>query len=357
MSDSWRERALAALSAERIARHPTPLRRYPLPLDWPVSLYVKDETTQPTGSLKHPFARDLIADAIEAGKVGATTRLIEASSGNMAVASAYFALLLGLPFTAVVPHTTGAAKLARIEKYGGTPHRVDPPLAVYERAAELASETGGHYLDHLGTIADSVDARLADRDHGLAPAILAGLPEGTPPEWIVVGVGSGACSRAVGGYLRRHGYPTKVAVVDPEHSAYFPGWATGCADYATGMPTRIEGIGRPRMEPAFDPAVVDLVIPVPDAASVAAMRHLAATAGLRAGPSTGAAFWGSCHLLHRMRQYGTRGSVVMVAADAADAYTGTYYDDAWTMAKGWDLATPAAALSRFPRTGAWPDQG
>ncbi|MEU3274922.1 pyridoxal-phosphate dependent enzyme [Saccharomonospora sp. NPDC006951] len=353
MNTSWARRALATLADDRIARPPTPLRRYPLPREWPVSLHVKDETRQPTGSVKHPFARDLIADAIEAGKVGAATRLVDANSGNMAVAEAYFARLLGLRFTAVVPHATGAAKRARIEQHGGDLLRVDPPLAVYERAARLASDTGGHYLDHLGTVAASVDARIADRDHGLAATILAGMPEGRPPEWIVAGAGSGACSRAIGRYLRRHGYPTKVAVADPEHSAYFPGWVTGSADYATGMPTRIEGIGRPRMEPAFDPAVVDLVIPVPDAASVAAMRHVAATAGLRAGPSTGAAFWGSCHLLHRMRQDGVRGSVVMIAADAADAHAGTYYDDAWTAAKGWDLTAPAAALTRFERTGTW----
>ncbi|WP_397544928.1 pyridoxal-phosphate dependent enzyme [Saccharopolyspora pogona] len=103
---------------------------------------------------------------------------------------------------------------------------------------------------------------------------------GPPPVWIVLGAGTGASSRAVGRYLRYHGFPTRVAVVDPEQSAYFPGWATNCADYATGMPSSIEGIGRPRMEPAFDAASVDPVIPVPDVASVAAMRYFAATTGL-----------------------------------------------------------------------------
>ena len=35
------------------------------------------------------------------------------------------------------------------------------------------------------------------------------------------------------------------------------------------------------------PAVIDHMIQVPDAASVAAMRHLRQHAGLHAGPSTG----------------------------------------------------------------------
>lgn len=69
----------------------------------------------------------------------------------------------------------------------------------------------------------------------------------------MTGVGTGATSRAIGRYLRAHGHATQLAVVDPQNSAYFPGWASNCGDYATGMPSMIEGIGRPRIEPAFDP--------------------------------------------------------------------------------------------------------
>ncbi len=88
------------------------------------------------------------------------------------------------------------------------------------------------------------------------------------------------------------GAGTRLAVVDREDSAYFPGWAADFPGYSTGMPTRIGGIGRPRMEPAFAPTVADLVIPVPDAASVAAMRYLRTVTGLMAGPSSGSCLWG-----------------------------------------------------------------
>jgi cysteine synthase A len=345
----WARGAIALLNSDQAAEMATPLRRFPLPDESPVELFLKDESLRPTGSMKHGFARSLLIDALSRGRIGENTPLVEATSGNIAVAEAYFALLLGLPFTAVVPHKTTQAKLARIEEQGGSWYPVDPPLAIYERAHGLAVDIDGHYLDYLTNIGEAVDSQSSDRSLGLAAEILRDLAnaERPAPAWIVLGVGTGASSRAVGRYLRHWNYPTRVAVVDAENSAYFPGWAADCSDYATGMPSRIEGIGRPRIEPAFDASVVDMVIPVPDAASVAAMRHVSAVMGLSAGPSTGACLWGACHLLHRMREAGAEGSVVMVVGDSGLPYTSTYYDDDWVAGKGWDLTGPAAELERF----------
>lgn len=347
---AWARRAIGLLLQERAAGPPTPLRPFPLTAVPGAPLYVKDESCRPTGSLKHGQARALLLDALRRGRIGPGTALTEATSGNMAVAQAHFARLLGLEYTAVVPGRTGPAKRRRIEERGGRVHPVDPPLAVYERARALAQRTGGHCLDHLRSLA------AVDDPGGLGAEILHDLARAGEPEpaWIVVGAGSGATSAAIGRELRRRGHGTRLAVVDPENSAYFPGWAAGARDYSTGMPSRTEGIGRPRPEPAFDPDVVDLVIPVPDAASVAAMRHLRAVTGLAAGPSTGSCLWGAFRVLDRMRRDGTRGPVVLVAGDGGEPYRATYYDDAWTAAQGWDLAPHLADLAEFTATGTWP---
>ncbi|MCS7475671.1 PLP-dependent cysteine synthase family protein [Umezawaea endophytica] len=348
----WARAAIETLDATREAEGTTPLRRFPLPGDDSVGLFVKDESARPTGSLKHGLARGLLVDALHRGLIDEGTPLVEATSGNLAVAEAHFARLLGLPFTAVVPRRTGRAKLARIEERGGRWHPVDPPLAVYDRARRLAADTGGHYLDHLEHLGGAVDR---DGPENLAAEILRDLDRigGPAPAWIVAGVGTGATSRAIGRHLRRTGSPTRTAVVDSENSAYFPGWATGCDDYATGMPSKVEGIGRPRIEAPFDGSVVDLVIPVPDATSVAATRHLRAVTGWVAGPSSGACLVGAFHLVSRMRERGESGAVVMVLGDSGLPYADTYYDDGWVAARGWDLAAPAAALERFADTGRW----
>lgn len=349
---AWVSRAIDLLLADRAAEPPTPLLEFPLAGPPGTALYLKDESRRPSGSLKHGPARDLFLDALRGGEIVPGTPLFEATSGNMAVAQAYFARVLGLAYTAVVPGKTEPAKRRRIEEQGGRCHPFDPPLAVYDKARSLAEESGGHFFDHLRRAGDAVDWSGPD---SLGAGILRDLEKRgeSAPAWIVVGVGSGVTSAAIGRYLRMRGAGTRLAVVDPENSAYFPGWAADFPGYTTGMPSRIEGIGRPRIEPAFDASVVDLVIPVPDVASVAAMRHLHAVTGLMAGPSSGSCLWGAFHVLDRMRREGARGSVVMVVGDGGEIYRDTYYDDAWTEAKGWRLPGPLSDLERFTASGTW----
>ena len=65
----------------------------------------------------------------------------------------------------------------------------------------------------------------------------------------------------------------------------------------TGRGSRIEGIGRPRVEPSFVPSVVDAMVSVPDAASIAAMRWCSRVTGRLVGGSTGTALWGALRLV------------------------------------------------------------
>ena len=129
--------------------------------------------------------------------------------------------------------------------------------------------------------------------------------------------------------------------------------ADGDPDATTGTPSRIEGIGRPRVEPSFVPTIVDRMIRVPDAASLAAMRHLAEVTGRRAGGSTGTNLWGAFTLVAEMLAAGRSGSVVTLLCDGGERYAHTYYSDEWVAGQGLDLAPHAATLQRFAATGAW----
>ena len=60
-----------------------------------ISVYLKDESTHPTGSLKHRLARSLFLYGICNGRIGPGTTLVEASSGSTAVClSAHWFLTL-----------------------------------------------------------------------------------------------------------------------------------------------------------------------------------------------------------------------------------------------------------------------
>jgi cysteine synthase len=223
---------------------------------------------------------------------------------------------------------------------------------MYDEARRLAAETGGHYLDQFthaeratdwrgnNTIAESVFEQMALERHPV-------------PEWVVVGAGTGGTSATFGRYLRYRRHPTRLAVVDPENSAFFPGWVEDEPAWTTGTPSRIEGIGRPRVEPSFLPSVVDRMIRVPDAASLAAVRHLERVTGRRAGGSTGTNLWGAFRLVAEMVAAGRSGSVVTLLCDGGERYAHTYHSDAWVAGCGLDLAPHTAVLEEFAATGRW----
>ncbi|WP_018656401.1 pyridoxal-phosphate dependent enzyme [Actinomadura flavalba] len=338
---AWPAAALRRLDAERAALEPTPLRAFPLAHD--VAVLLKDESALPTGSLKHRAARALFRHAIASGRITEGTPVVEATGGGAALAQATFARLLGLPYTAVLPGAPDPRRAAPLEALGAEVRFVTPPLAIYATARELAAATGGCFLDQYAHAAHALDHRGDD------PAIELAAQLPAPPAWIVAGAGTGATAAAFGRHARTYGTGTRLAVADPENSACFPAWVTGDLGYATGMPSRIEGIGRPRVEPGFLPGLYDLVVPVPDAASVAAARAARAATGLPVGGSTGTCLWAALHLAARPAATGT--TIVAVLGDAADRHLRTVHDDAWAAAKGLDPAPYAAALDRFAAGG------
>ncbi len=349
---AWVDRAVAAVEADARRSADTHLLVYPLPPEWGIDLYLKDESTHPTGSLKHRLARSLFLYGLCSGQITEGGTVVEASSGSTAVSEAYFARMLGLPFVAVMPRSTSPEKIALIEFHGGRCSFVDDAAEMYGEARRLAAESGGHYLDQFTYAERATDWR---GNNNIAESIFEQLAaERHPvPEWVVVGAGTGGTSATIGRFLRYRRHPTRLAVVDPENSAFYPGYATGDPELTTGGPSRIEGIGRPRVEPSFVPTIVDRMIQVPDAASLAAMRHLAEVTGRRAGGSTGTNLWGAFSLVAEMLAAGRRGSVVTLLCDGGERYADTYYSDDWVAAQGLDLAPHTATLRAFAATGAW----
>ncbi|MEV4801798.1 pyridoxal-phosphate dependent enzyme [Nonomuraea sp. NPDC049421] len=318
---SWNARALDVLAAGE----PTPLIEFPVRVPG-ITLLLKDESRQPTGSLRHRHARALFRRAVLDGLVTEGTTVVEATGGNAAVAQAWFARRLGLPYIVVMPGKAGPERARPVEELGGECRFVTPPLAIYDAAREIE----GHFLDQFGRAAE----------HDLAGELFSQVS----PEWVVTGASTGATSATLGGWIKEHGLSCRVAVADPENSAYFPGWTLDVHDYATGMPSRIEGVGRPRMEPGFRPEVVDLVVPVPDAASVAAARHIREVTGLPVGPSSGTALWAALELIERMVVRGERGTIVSLIGDASERHLATCHDDAWATERGLDVARHAERL-------------
>ncbi len=343
----WVRLAIARITADQQRSADTHLLPLQLP-GWPgLTVYFKDESSHPTGSLKHRLARSLMLYGLCNGWIGPQTTLIEASSGSTAVSEAYFARLLGLPFVAVMPAGTSVEKIRQIQFYGGRCHLVDDACRVTSESERLARETGGHFIDQFTYAERATDWR---GNNNIAESIYSQMAQEPQPipDWIVVGAGTGGTSATIGRYVRYRGYATRVCVVDPENSVFHGYFHDGDASRTTDRGSRIEGIGRPRVEPSFVPGVIDRVLAVPDAGSIAAMRVLAELLGRRYGGSTGTQFWGVLQLLGDAQAQGTPlQSVVTLACDSGDRYEGTYYNDAWLAGHGLDIGPELARVRRW----------
>jgi cysteine synthase len=351
---TWVCEAVRIIEADANRSADTHLLTFPLPAEWNIQLYLKDESTHPTGSLKHRLARSLFLYALCNGWIVEGTPVIEASSGSTAVSEAYFARLVGLPFIAVMPRTTSREKVALIERQGGRCHFVDEPSQIYVESRRLAEELGGHFMDQFTHAERATDWR---GNNNIAESIFEQMSSEPHPEpdWIVVGAGTGGTSATIGRYIRYQRLGTRLAVVDPEHSVFFTAWRDTLPELTGCRGSRIEGIGRPRVEPSFVGQVIDRMIKVPDAGSLATIRAVEPILGRRVGGSTGTNLWGAFQIVAEMLAAGRAGSVVTLLCDAGDRYAHTYYDDTWIADQNLDLAPSHATVATFMETGAWPD--
>ena len=348
----WVQEAVRLIEADFTRSADTHLLRVQIPGTPEITLYLKDESTHLTGSLKHRLARSLFLYGICNGWIGPKTTVIEASSGSTAVSEAYFARLLKLPFIAVMPKTTSPEKIAQIEFFDGKCHLVDDPKSIYEVSNRLAQETGGHFMDQFTYAERATDWR---GNNNIAESLFTQMEaeEYPIPDWVVCGAGTGGTSATIGRYIRYCQLDSQLCVVDPENSVFYESFRTGDASLTGECGSRIEGIGRPRVEPSFQPGVIDRMIQVEDAASYAAIHFLEKLIGRKCGGSTGTNLIGAFQIMAEMKAAGQAGSVVSLICDPGDRYLHTYYNEGWLEENGFDLKPHLARLEKFYREGSW----
>ncbi|MFC3110052.1 PLP-dependent cysteine synthase family protein [Undibacterium arcticum] len=355
-SRTWVKQAVRIIEADFNRSADTHLFPLQLPAFPDIQLYIKDESSHPTGSLKHRLARSLFLYALCNGWIQRGSTIIEASSGSTAVSEAYFARLLNLPFIAVMPRSTSPEKIACIEFYGGRCHLIDEASQVADESHRLARETGGHFMDQFtyaeratdwrgnNNIAESMFMQMRDEPHPI-------------PSWIVCGAGTGGTSATLGRYVRYQRYDTQICVADPDYSVFFDYYLNGDSTLTASQGSRIEGIGRPRVESSFVRDVVDAMVKVPDGYSLAALQYLEQALGRKCGGSTGTIFCAVLSLAAEMRTRDEAGSIVAILCDGGDRYLHSYYNRDWLSANGFEIDAQAAeigAIASDPSARQWP---
>ena len=277
-------------------------------------IFAKYESLNLTGSIKDRMAAWILAEAWERGQWRPGMEIVEASSGNTAIAFAAIGRALDCRVRIFMPVWMSSERVQILGAFGAQLERVTAEqggfLGSIERAAQYAQGRADVFLPRQFENHANVEAHA--RTTG--PEILAQLAVvGLRPDIFVAGVGTGGTMMGVGRALRESRAGIKVHPLEPAES---PVLSTG----HKGGHHRIQGISD-----EFIPAIVDLErldapVAIHDGDAIVAAQKMAAEIGLGVGISAGANLLGA---LTRLEQAGGDAVAVTVLPDSHKKYLST----------------------------------
>ena len=264
-----------------------------------VRIFAKLEGLNPSGSIKDRVAKYLVQQAEESGALKPGQTLVEASTGNTALALALIAKQKGYKLKVVIPHraTPGVADL--LASYDVEIVWCDP-LAGMRGAIELARQLG-HEKGCFNTCQFESEANIRAHYETTGPEILKALPD---LDVFIAGIGTGGTLTGVGRLLKEHNPQIRVIGVEPR-----------MGDQLQGLRNLEEGY----IPPLLDLDRLDGRFLVDSATAFECARSLLQKEGIFAGVSSGAVL----HCAQRIAERMDGGSIAVIFADGGWKYLAT----------------------------------
>jgi cysteine synthase A len=284
------------------------LQRIPPPGS--AEIWLKLESSNPTGSYKDRMALAMVEAVEKSGKLTADTSLLECTGGSTGSSLAFVCAVKGHRFTVISSDAYAREKLDSMRAFGATvlvePSRggvITPDLwpRMIERAQKLV-ETGGYiYIDQF--------------HNSYAPAGYEQMGEeivcqlGRPIDVLCGAVGTAGMIMGVGSAVRAAWPDARIVALEPDSSPVLSGGVAG--------PHGIDGTAAGFIPPLFNRSVVTDVLALPEAEARKMSRRLAQEEGIFAGTSTGLNVVAALRLA---KEVGKGGIVVTAACDTGFKY-------------------------------------
>ena len=274
------------------------------------NIVAKLEALNPAGSVKDRVALSMIEDAEERGLLKPGATIIEPTSGNTGVGLAMVATIKGYRLILTMPETMSLERRNLLKALGAQIVLTDGMAGMsgsIAKAQELKATIPGSVI--LQQFENPANAAVHERTTGEEIWEDTGGQIAT----FVAGVGTGGTICGVARALTKHNPDVYVMAVEPAASPVLAG--------GVAAPHRIQGIGANFIPKIYDASVVDEVMGVPDDEAIRAGRELAATEGLLAGISSGAAVYAARTLAERPEFAGKM--IVALLPDTGERYLST----------------------------------
>jgi len=276
-------------------------------------VYCKLEYLNPSGSIKARIAKYMIERAEDEGLLRHGDTIVEATSGNTGNALSMVAAVKGYRMLVVMPEGMSGERVAISRAFGADVmeighFHVNEALA---KAKELGEEPGYFCPSQFES-----EWNVEENRTWLGPEILEQLPEGTMPDAVVMGVGTGGTLIGVGQAFREVNPSVKLFAMEPSESSTIL-----CGEVGDHL---IEGISDGFVPGIFErhQQLVDTALTVDSEEAVAEMRRLAREHGLFVGPSSGA----NLIAARKVREsYPDLGTIVTLFCDEGEKYISEHF--------------------------------
>lgn len=277
--------------------------------DSPIQVLAKLELTNPM-SVKDRPVKHIITRALARGEIAPGTELVEASSGNTAIAIAMFGASAGFPVKIFMSELCSVERFQILNAFGATV--VLTPGVEHTKGARARAIT---YCEASGGTSWFVNQH-SNPDNGDAHASNTG-PEiweqtGGDLDAMIIGLGTSGTFEGLSAFFKSQNPDFKIIAFEPESSPVYSGGEMG--------KHRLIGIGPGFVTDNFERGRgrVDEIVRVPDDAAFEMTKRLARTEGILAGVTSGAALWVAEQLGTRTEFAGK--TVCCIICDSGERY-------------------------------------
>jgi cystathionine beta-synthase len=288
------------------------------------NLLAKCEFLNPGGSVKDRIAFHMVREAERRGQLSPGGTIVEATAGNTGIGLALIAALHKYKLITVMSEKVSKDKVRLLQALGAetiiTPSgkAISDPEHFFNRAREIAASTGGwlaSQFDNQFNVAahyENTGPEIWNQTDGAVDAFIAG-------------VGTGGTLTGAGRYLKEKNPLIKVVLADPVGSL-LADLVRGGEDSSSSSYI-VEGIGQDFVPANFDTTLVDEVVQVSDAESVAAAKALMRDEAMFVGSSSGCIAAAALRYCEQLPGNGK--NIVVILPDSGRGYLSTIYDPDW----------------------------
>jgi cysteine synthase A len=268
-------------------------------------IFAKLEYLNPGGSVKDRAAIGIIRNAERDGRLRKGGTIVEATAGNTGIGLALIGVNRGYKVALFVPQRFSEEKVKIMRALGADVTRTpdeEGMAGAIRQAQEFAAKTPGAFMagqfENAANPAyhyETTAAEIYEQMEGRLDAV-------------VLGSGTAGTFTGVARFMKEK-LPRVLAIAVETQGSVLGGGPPG--------KHKVEGIGASFIPKNFDPSVCDEILMVTDNDAFDTVNRLAATEGVLAGSSGGAAVFAALDVAKRL---GAGKRVVTIIPDSAERY-------------------------------------